>query len=125
VIDHPLSPEQLAAFGQTVSRPRASGLNTSLAAAGQVRSASGFWLWFEVPMAPDSAVVTRDLGGAPLAYDGFTEWEFVATVAGHFVQVGCGATRMRGESDAEFAKTKHDAGAICERIIDRMTITAQ
>jgi TonB family protein len=124
-IDDPLSPEQLLTFGQTISRPTATGLNTRLAAVGQVRTPNSLWMWFEVPMTPDDAALGRLLGGAPRSYDGATQWEFAATVGGHLVQVGCGVLRQHGESDANFTVAKRDGSAVCARIMDRMTITAR
>lgn len=122
VIDRPLSPEELSAFAQALSRPRDSGLNTTVTAAGQVRIPSGLWIWFEVAMANDRA---EPLGGATPRLDRFAHWTFATTVAGHLIQVTCGVPESRDETDTQFTRAKRDAGALCKRVIERMTITAQ
>jgi len=123
-IDQPLSAADLAGLGLTFSKPSPSGGRRSLTAAGQVRTATGFWAWFEVPTAFDTAA-SPEPTGLPRRFEGQTDWAFVTTVGGQFVMVSCSARRERNRSETDYAADTREAGAACGRIMERMTITSQ
>jgi TonB family protein len=123
-IDRPMERAQLLALGQMIAQQTRTGA-TSLAAAGQVQTPSGLWVWFELPTTIEDSELRRALGGVPQVYDGMTQWAFAGTLGGHLVQVGCGVMREHGRTDGQFMQDKRDAGLLCERIMQRMTITTK
>jgi TonB family protein len=123
-MDQPLSAADLAGLGQMFSTPSPSGGSRSLAAAGQVRTPSAFWVWFEVPTTFDAATPPEP-AGVPRRFEGQTDWAFVTTVGGQFVMVSCSVRRERGRSEQDFATDKRDTGSVCSRIVERLTITAE
>lgn len=124
-ITGPLSAAQLVGLGTLLARSATSSGQASLASSGQVQTGSGFWLWFEMPVTIDTSDFPPELLGLPLTYDSSTLFMFAGTRESHLVQVSCGVLRQHGRGDAEYAKDKRDAGAVCARIIDRMTVTSQ
>jgi len=120
-LNQAVSPEALKRFAEAESRK-----GPAIAAFGQARVGSQFWLWVDFGQVDLQSLTDRSPAGAfsymPAAIDATRAWSFLTMVNGHLCNVIFFVHRLHNASAAEMDRLTGIAGPIFAKVLERISI---